>query len=325
MTCYDIFNGDADGICALVQLRLAEPRNSQLVTGVKRDINLLERVKAKPDDHLTVLDISMRSNQGGLARALKTGAHVFYVDHHSVDDIPKHENLFTVIDTRSDICTSILVNKCLKGQFAEWAVVAAFGDNMVDPALRVSKPLGLSGHVLKKLQKFGELINYNGYGSTVADLHFAPDQLFRRLVKYDTPTKFLTDQPRVFEKLKSGFAQDMDKAVSSKFIDQNVVLLDDAPWARRVSGSFANRLATKNPDQAHAILTHNSSDSYTVSVRAPKNNPKGADRLCFQFKTGGGRSAAAGINHLPKDGLKNFLKLFRVHFTEAASVRPRPL
>ena len=43
---YDVFNGDADGICALLQLRLAEPREAQLVTGVKRDINLLSRVEA---------------------------------------------------------------------------------------------------------------------------------------------------------------------------------------------------------------------------------------------------------------------------------------
>lgn len=41
---YDIFNGDADGICALHQLRLAEPREATLVTGVKRDIRLLEQV-----------------------------------------------------------------------------------------------------------------------------------------------------------------------------------------------------------------------------------------------------------------------------------------
>ena len=29
---YDVFNGDADGICALIQLRLAEPIKSTLVT-----------------------------------------------------------------------------------------------------------------------------------------------------------------------------------------------------------------------------------------------------------------------------------------------------
>jgi len=36
MAYYDVFNGDADGICALHQLRLAEPREATLVTGVKR-------------------------------------------------------------------------------------------------------------------------------------------------------------------------------------------------------------------------------------------------------------------------------------------------
>mgnify|MGYP007000196212 len=46
-TYWDVFNGDADGICALLQLRLAQPKNSQLVTGIKRDIELLDRVEAK--------------------------------------------------------------------------------------------------------------------------------------------------------------------------------------------------------------------------------------------------------------------------------------
>ena len=44
MSDYDVFNGDADGICALTQLRLAEPRpTATLVTGVKRDIDLLQK------------------------------------------------------------------------------------------------------------------------------------------------------------------------------------------------------------------------------------------------------------------------------------------
>ena len=38
MNFFDVFNGDADGICALIQLRLAEPRDTTLITGVKRDI-----------------------------------------------------------------------------------------------------------------------------------------------------------------------------------------------------------------------------------------------------------------------------------------------
>ena len=45
---YDVFNGDADGICALLQLRLEEPLVSTRITGIKRDIALLERVHAVP-------------------------------------------------------------------------------------------------------------------------------------------------------------------------------------------------------------------------------------------------------------------------------------
>ncbi|MGL6056659.1 MAG: DHH family phosphoesterase, partial [Vibrio metschnikovii] len=50
---YDVFNGDADGIIALLQLRLAEPIESQLVTGVKRDIQLLKKLTVNPGDSVT--------------------------------------------------------------------------------------------------------------------------------------------------------------------------------------------------------------------------------------------------------------------------------
>ncbi|HJV50176.1 MAG TPA: acetyltransferase, partial [Noviherbaspirillum sp.] len=38
MTCFDVFNGDADGMCALRQLRLSEPREAIRITGLKREI-----------------------------------------------------------------------------------------------------------------------------------------------------------------------------------------------------------------------------------------------------------------------------------------------
>ncbi|HEX6003870.1 MAG TPA: acetyltransferase, partial [Burkholderiales bacterium] len=62
MQFYDIFNGDADGICALQQLRLEDPRPSVLVTGAKREIALVERVMPGAGDELTVLDLSFRVN-----------------------------------------------------------------------------------------------------------------------------------------------------------------------------------------------------------------------------------------------------------------------
>ena len=57
MTHFDVFNGDADGICALTQLRNADPRDTRLVTGVKRDIELVARVEAVAGDVVTVLDV----------------------------------------------------------------------------------------------------------------------------------------------------------------------------------------------------------------------------------------------------------------------------
>ena len=34
----DVCNGDADGLCAVLQWRLADPQPARLVTGLKRDI-----------------------------------------------------------------------------------------------------------------------------------------------------------------------------------------------------------------------------------------------------------------------------------------------
>ena len=77
---YDVFNGDADGICALIQLRLVEPRpDATLVTGVKRDIQLLGRIPGEDVDRVTVLDISYDKNRGDVDRLLAAGADLFFV------------------------------------------------------------------------------------------------------------------------------------------------------------------------------------------------------------------------------------------------------
>ena len=102
----DVFNGDADGICSLIQLRQTTPRDSLLITGIKRDIKLLEKVNAGKGEQLTVLDISLDKNRTDLLKNLNNGAEVFYVDHHFCGEIPKHDNLTTLIDTDANICTS---------------------------------------------------------------------------------------------------------------------------------------------------------------------------------------------------------------------------
>jgi hypothetical protein len=55
-----------------------------------------------------------------------------------------------------------------------------------------------------------------------------------------------------------------------------------------------------------------------VSVRSPLERPQGADALCRAFPGGGGRRAAAGINHLPRDELDRFVAAMDAAFPRVA-------
>jgi hypothetical protein len=318
-TYYDIFNGDADGICALQQLRLEEPRTSVLVTGVKRDVRLLDRVAARRGDELTVLDISFKSNAEGVKRLLEAGVRMHYFDHHAAGEVPRHAGLKAYIDTAPDTCTSLIVDRLLDGRRRPWAVVAAFGDNLAGPARRAAEGLDLSAAELDRLRELGECINYNAYGETTDDLHYHPADLFETLSHYSDPHDFISGEP-VFEVLRNALSDDTDRAAG--LVPQvarpgsALYVLPDAAWSRRIHGFFANRLARDYPSRAHALLV-SGRDGYTVSVRAPVDHPRGAEVLCLKFKTGGGRQAAAGINHLPEADYARFVDEFTRAFPGA--------
>lgn len=309
---FDVFNGDADGILALVQLRLADPKESILVTGVKRDISLLKQVDIAAASSVTVLDISMEKNSEALNNILAASIPVSYTDHHRPGDIPVSDFLSADIDIDANTCTSLLVNNQLNGQFANWAVAAAFGDNMTASAKALADSLGLSAQQQDKLKALGIYVNYNGYGRSVDDLHYKPDELYQQLVQYANPLDLVAEEGSVFTQLERAYQHDMQQAESAKVLADNaickVVQLDDAAWARRVSGVFGNELANRQPDKAHAVVTLNEDATYTVSLRAPLNNKQGASDICIQFPTGGGRAGAAGINHLPAEQLENFIE-----------------
>lgn len=308
---FDVFNGDADGIIALLQLRLAEPKLAILVTGVKRDIALLKQVDVNEATSVTVLDISLEKNIEPLKLLLANDTPVFYVDHHRSGDIPVAETLTTIINTDANTCTSLLVNGYLNNRYVNWAIAAAFGDNMTQSAIALSERAGLTKAQQTSLKSLGTYINYNGYGRSVDDLHFAPAELYQLLLKYEDPLVLIEEKDSVFYALEKAYNADMAKAKSAKVLadnDQaNVVMLVDEPWSRRVSGVYGNALANSAPNKAHAVLTLNADNSYTVSVRAPLNNKQGADEICIQFPTGGGRAGAAGINNLPEDMLGRFI------------------
>lgn len=319
MADYDCFNGDADGICALTQLRNAEPRNAQLITGVKRDIDLLKQVVAKAGDRVTVLDVSMEKNADALATVLDAGAEVFYVDHHFAGEIPQSPKLNAIINEAPDVCTSLLVNQYLDGAFRAWAVVGAFGDNLRKSAQRLATTLHTDEATVEKLENLGIYINYNGYGSDLKDLLFEPAELFKRVSRYAEPLEFITDDVESFSRLETGYQQDMSSAANAKSLKTTdsvaVFVLPDEAWARRVSGVYSNDLTNQFPDRAHAVLTEKAKGTYLVSVRAPLSNKRGAADLCRQFPTGGGREAAAGINDLPADMLNDFIDKFTAAYS----------
>src|SRR4030095_5049034 len=94
------FNGDADGLCALQQLRLSEKfEDVTLVTGPKRRTGLVAGIPAGEGDEITVLDVSFHSNRGAVLRLLAAGARVRYFDHHHAGQLPDHPRLEAHIDT----------------------------------------------------------------------------------------------------------------------------------------------------------------------------------------------------------------------------------
>jgi len=313
MRFYDIYNGDADGICALLQLRLAEPREATLVTGVKRDIRLLERVQAGPGDRLTVLDISLDTNRAHLTRVLDAGAEVQWFDHHHAGSIPRHPALSAHIDTDPAMCTSLIVDRYLAGRFRLWAIVAAFGDNLDAPARALARQASLQAAETESLRELGVCINYNAYGESIADLRYPPEALYRRLRSCADPLEFVR-RGEEFAALKQASTEDLSRAESFPVEVLSagcaLVTLPNEAWSRRVVGMFANRLAQRFPRRAHAILVRRA-QGYLVSLRAPLEHLRGAVSVAQMFSSGGGREGAAGIDHLPDADLARLMEAMK--------------
>ncbi|TWC38556.1 single-stranded DNA-specific DHH superfamily exonuclease [Pseudomonas sp. SJZ079] len=322
MSDYFVFNGDADGLCALQQLHLAEAPRATLVTGVKRDIALLRRVQAGRGERVTVLDLSHAQNHDDVQRLLRDGASLRYFDHHFAGELPQHARFESYIDSAAEVCTSALVNRYLDGRHPRWAVVGAFGDAMPRLAQALAQGQGqrLTAGELARLEQLGRYLNYNAYGESLADLHFDPAALAEALAPFADPLDFIRASP-VFAALREGYAADMRKAATlvaeREVAGARLFRLPDAAWARRVSGVLANELLRQRPEQALALLSPLSSGGFSVSLRVPASHDLGADDFCRRFATGGGRKRAAGINLLPEVGLEPFASAFEAAFARA--------
>lgn len=309
---FDVCNGDADGLCAALQWRLNEPLAATLVTGLKREIELLGDVHADPGDEVNVFDLSMQRNRAALARLLGAGVRVRYFDHHAVRDIPSHPLLDARLDAASDVCTSLLVDRHIGGAFRAWALVGAYGDNLTQVADRLAAESGLPSADRARLRRLGEAVNYNAYGDDERDVHIPPARLYAVLARYRDPRDLL-DRESLVDEIDALRRADLDQALACAPHRQDglgsVHVLPDAPWSRRVLGCLANELANAEPQRAHAVLKVQRGGGYAVSVRAPLASPAGADRLCSRFG-GGGRARAAGIDALPVADLERFVAAF---------------
>lgn len=310
----DVFNGDADGLCALRQLRLAEPAEAELVTGVKRDIALLARVEAQAGDRVTVLDVSMDRNRAALLPLLERGVHVRWFDHHYAGEVPSHPQFEPHLKSARGVCTSLLVDRHVGGRFAAWAVTGAFGDGMDRAAAERGAAAGLGEADLALLRELGRDLNYNAYGETEADLLLPPAALYRHLCEFPDPRELAAGKGLGAD-LRARRLADLAlaEAVLPRWRGENaeILLLPAAAWSRRVIGSFAHLRAGADPRRAIAVLAPTRSGALTVSLRVPEGASLAADAFCRGFPGGGGRREAGGIDGLPAAGVDDFERRFR--------------
>ena len=269
------YNGDADGICSMVQWGLVHGVDGNRVTGVKRDIELLDRINPSKGDEVIVMDISLARNHSMAQKFAQNGANITWFDHHLAGE--NIESISAHIDTSDNVCTARIVEQHL-GVESSWAQVALHGD-------------GLSKHSsIPEYRELGELLNYNGYGADLTDLHFHPDDLMMLCLESKTPEQFMLST--AFVKLKEGFDSDMSNA--DLIVEKDgFFLLPNEAWARRVVGVMAHRINEKGTGP-HVIAIDKGS-TFQVSIRG-KN---GIGELCAMFG-GGGRATAGGIDNLPK-------------------------
>ena len=309
---FDVCNGDADGLCAALQWRLHERLPATLHTGLKRDIELLERVHANAGDEVNVFDLSMQRNRAALLGLLDAGVRVRYFDHHAVSDIPAHPLLEAQVDSASDVCTSLLVDRRIGGAFRAWALVGAYGDNLAGVADHLAAESGVGSVDGARLRRLGEVINYNAYGDDESDVYIAPARLYAVMARYADPRDLLAHEG-IADEIDTRRLADLRYAFALTPHRQDahgsVLVLPDAAWSRRVLGCLANELANAERPRAHAVVKVQGTGTYAISVRAPLAAPSGADALCSRFG-GGGRARAAGIDDLPVDDLDRFLAAF---------------
>ena len=311
MDYYDFFNGDADGIISLHQYRMHYPKDSQLFTGVKRDVKLLRHCTDIKDSTFTVFDISLLSNTDYIKPILDGGNYVKWFDHHEPGETDLGDNFSIKVDADPNCCTNILVDEYLNGLYRPWTICGIYGDNLHEQADKFNPCFNKAS--MAKLKEVGETLNYNGYGNEELDLTVHPKDVYLDLKDYESPFEYRKKSEtynKIYKQMKSDEAELSSSEILHESETGKVILLPNTRASIRYSGIYSNQQTTDSPDKAFAILTSVDGGNYRISIRSPKTNPYGASKLALQFPTGGGREKAAGVNELPKPELNNFIEKF---------------
>ena len=178
--------------------------------------------------------------------------------------------------------------------------------------MELAATLGLGRAEVEALRELGTDLNYGSFGETEADVLMPAIETYRLVSRYRDPLQ-LGGEPFVAQLARERRAdlqrlEGMAPRLSGPFADAYV--LPDAPWSRRVMGTFANDLANAIPGRAHAVLVPNSRGGYAASVRSPGGAGPSAAQFCHLYPGGGGRARAAGLDHLAPEQLEQFLSAF---------------
>ncbi|OGW83068.1 MAG: hypothetical protein A3C47_04585 [Omnitrophica bacterium RIFCSPHIGHO2_02_FULL_51_18] len=268
---YDLFNGDADGICALHQLRLQKPAESVLVTGLKRDISLCSKISPEKGDVVTAMDIALEANAGQVDRFLRSGVRVVYFDHHACSRIPRRPLFEGHLDFSKHTCTSLIVNRFLNDRFFAWGAIGAFGDGMNDAAAELCRRHGLSEERTSLLQELGRLMNYNGFGESVDDLHYSPENLYGLIRSYEDPFEFIECES-VLAHLRQAYQEDLARARTAashhETTSSKVITLEDHAWSRRICRIYADEMMQAYPKKTITVLVRKLDGAYSECVRS---------------------------------------------------------
>jgi hypothetical protein len=311
-----LFNGDADGILSQHMLWLSGIRPSLRLTGMKREISLLERLPPSFRGDAHVLDISLKTNAEAARSFLsREGGSLTWYDHHESVDLPEQPRLKTHIHPTSGQCTALIVNGVLGHAFDLWAAAAAFGDNVTASAEAILRKHGLSQTDRDALAELGEWLNYNAYGEP-EDAFLSPLEFAHRLEGYANPLVFFRESglfPGLAQQIQDDERHCLALEPWQRRTLASVYRVPDTAWARRFGATWMNRLVRQNPDQGFAIFQARRKGGYLVSLRAPQKGPLStwnAAQFAGQYPTGGGRVQAAGINALPEDMLESCATAF---------------